>query len=64
MQQLPLPHPDSLKIHASCCKVANLSGASRYIQTYLMELESSCSLRQDGSSAETLRFALQELVAS
>ena len=31
----PLPNPTYLRIHAACCRVAHLSGATKYIEKIL-----------------------------
>ena len=36
---LPLPNPIYLSIHATCCRVAHLSGAGEYIEKILEDLE-------------------------
>jgi hypothetical protein len=35
---LPLPNPDYLRIHAACCRVAHLSGASEHMDEILEDL--------------------------
>ncbi|KAF8639378.1 hypothetical protein AX17_001534 [Amanita inopinata Kibby_2008] len=60
-KKLPLPSPVYLAIHASCCKVANLSGAAQYIQKILNDLEYTQVLSEDGASAELLTYALSSL---
>lgn len=57
-----LPNPNFLKLHAYCCRVANLSGAAEYIDSQLDELFNTDVLCQDGSSADVLKFALQEII--
>ena len=59
--KLPLPSREYLEIHAACCRVANLSGASNRIDTILREMEDIWVLSQDGASAEVLRYALWPL---
>jgi len=56
---LPLPNPTYLRIHAACCKVAHLSGAGEYMRRMSQNLEETRVLREDGSSAHVLSFALQ-----
>jgi hypothetical protein len=58
---LPPPSPDYLRIHASCAKVANLSGAGDYIDKILSDLENIQVLSRDGVSAELLEHALLPL---
>ena len=50
----PLPLPDYLHIHATCAKIAHLSGVGKYIDNILMDLEDTKILSQDGTSAELL----------
>ena len=56
---IALPNPDCLRIHAACCKVAQLSGAAEHMDKILEDLEDMRVLSQDGSSAHVLAFALQ-----
>lgn len=56
---LPLPNPIYLSTHAACCRVAHLSGAGKYIEKILEDLEDIRVLAKDGSSACLLSFALQ-----
>ena len=56
---IPLPDPDYLRIHAACCRVAHLSGATGYMDKILEDLEAMRVLSKDGSSAHVLSFALQ-----
>ncbi|KAH9072293.1 hypothetical protein EDB83DRAFT_2220311, partial [Lactarius deliciosus] len=58
--RLPLPNPEYLGIHAACCRVAHLSGAGKYMDKVLEDLEDTCVLSEDGSSAHMLSFALQK----
>jgi hypothetical protein len=58
---LLLPNPTYFKIHAACCKVAHLSGATEYIENTLNNLEDIGVLSQGGSAAHVLMFALQSL---
>ncbi|KAF9474037.1 hypothetical protein BDN70DRAFT_936954 [Pholiota conissans] len=57
----PLPSSDYLAIHASCAKIAYLSGAGHYIDVIEWELEDSATLEEDGSSAEALDHAIAPL---
>jgi hypothetical protein len=59
--ELPLPSPDYLHIHATCAKVANLSGAGDYIDKVLRDLEDIQVLSEDGAFAELLEHALLPL---
>jgi hypothetical protein len=58
---LPVPSRDYLDLHAACCRVANLSAASEYIDTIFREMEDIQVLSQDGTSAEALKYALWPL---
>lgn len=60
--QYDLPNPDLLKLHAYSCRVANLSGASEYIDSKFDKLYNTDVLCQDGSSADVLKFALREII--
>jgi hypothetical protein len=56
--KLPVPSRAYFEFHAACCRVANLSGAVRYIDTILREIEDIQELSHDGTSAEALQYAL------
>lgn len=43
----PLPNPTYLTIHATCAKVAHLSGAREYIEEMLRCMEDTCVLADD-----------------
>ena len=58
-EDLALPNPDYLRIHAACCRVAHLSGAAEQMDKVLEDLEHMPVLSEDGSSAHVLSFALQ-----
>ncbi|RDB27559.1 hypothetical protein Hypma_003853 [Hypsizygus marmoreus] len=58
---LPLPSPTYLHIHATCCKVAHLSGAGEYLDEIHRKFDDSKVLSQDGSSAEMFSHALLPL---
>ncbi|KAG6837467.1 hypothetical protein H0H93_009010 [Arthromyces matolae] len=55
---LSLPNPRYLEIHAACCRIAHLSGAAEYIEKFERDLESTCVLANDGSSGQLLFDAL------
>ncbi|KAH9059012.1 hypothetical protein EDB87DRAFT_1563702 [Lactarius vividus] len=59
-EDLPLPNPVYLEIHAACCRIAHLSGAGEYMDKVLEDLEDTSVLSEDGSSAHILLFALQQ----
>ncbi|KZP20503.1 hypothetical protein FIBSPDRAFT_742124, partial [Athelia psychrophila] len=56
------PDPRYLKLHAACAQVAHLSGAAKYIDNILRDLEEIRVLANDGSSADLLDFQLSPLV--
>jgi hypothetical protein len=56
---LALPNPDYLEIHAACCRIAYLTGATEHMNEILEDLEDMQVLSNDGSSAHVLSFALQ-----
>ena len=60
-QFLPLPNLAYLKIHASCCKIAELSGAREYLEQIFSDMEELPVLVGDGGSADVLSYALQHL---
>ena len=60
-EKLPVPSETYLELHAACCRVANLSGASEYIEKILRDMEDIQVLSQDGDSAEVLQYALWPL---
>ena len=51
---LPLPNPTFLLIHAACCKIANLSGATDYILRTLDDMEDVVVLARGGLSIRVL----------
>ncbi|KIM43724.1 hypothetical protein M413DRAFT_68654, partial [Hebeloma cylindrosporum] len=57
----PLPDPRYLKLHAAVCRIAHLSGAAEYIESFDRDTESTTVLARDGSSADLLSFALQRV---
>ena len=57
-ENLPLPSPEYLKIHAACAKIAHMSGAGEYIEQILRDLEDMKILSEDGTSAELLEHLL------
>jgi len=58
---LSLPDPRYLKLHAAVCRIAHLSGAAEYVESYDRSTDSSLVLAHDGSSADILSFALQRV---
>ena len=55
--KFPVPSPAYLAIHATCAKVASHSGASRYIDEFLREMDS-------GENNDFLERLRQEIVSS
>jgi hypothetical protein len=60
--RLFLPDPRYLRVHATCAKVAHLSGAGECIDKTLKDLDRIPVLAADGSSAEVLSYALMHRV--
>jgi hypothetical protein len=57
-EYLPLPAPELLALHATCCKVAHLSGAGKYIDKVYRDVEEIGVLAGDGTSGDILNYAL------
>lgn len=55
---LPVPSPELLALHAMCCKVAHLSGATEFFEKTRREVDDLEVLSADGTSANALHFAL------
>ena len=55
---LPLPNPRYLEIHAACCRVACMSGATDYLDKMRDDVEEIGVLAEDGGSAEVLLHAM------
>ncbi|KZP22999.1 hypothetical protein FIBSPDRAFT_823867 [Athelia psychrophila] len=58
---IPAPDPRYLKLHAACAQVAHLSGAAKYIDDILRDMEELGVLEKDGSSSDLLYFKLSLL---
>lgn len=58
---IPLPDPTLLALHATCAKVAHLSGAGEYVDQVQRDLERSTVLAEDGGSSDVLFHALRQL---
>ena len=56
--RLPVPKREYLELHATCAKVAHLSGAAEYVDRILEDTEDVRVLSSDGGSAEILEHAL------
>ena len=57
-ENLPLPNPAYLHIHAVCATVAHLSGATEYIDQMWRRMEETHVLAEDGGSSELLTEAI------
>lgn len=57
---LPLPNPEWLRIHATCARIAHMSGAAEYMDTAIRRMEEIQVLSEDGTgnSVETLMYAI------
>ncbi|KAI6030236.1 hypothetical protein EDC04DRAFT_2898507 [Pisolithus marmoratus] len=53
-----LPHPAFLALHALCCEVAWMSGATEYIMDVERRMDQTRVLAKDGSTADVLSAAL------
>ena len=58
---LPLPDPRYLALHATCARVAHLSGAGEYIDAFDRDIDTTRVLAKDGSSAKLLAEALSSI---
>lgn len=56
--KLPLPDHRYLQLHATCARIAHLSGASEYLNRVFRDMERVSVLANDGSSANVLSNAL------
>ncbi|KAI0717850.1 hypothetical protein C8T65DRAFT_737652 [Cerioporus squamosus] len=63
-ENLPLPSPDYLRIHAACCRIAHLSGAAEYLGKIYRDEEYLDVLASDGTSAPVLDHLLGRLVST
>ncbi|KAJ3576489.1 hypothetical protein NP233_g397 [Leucocoprinus birnbaumii] len=61
---LPVPSPELLALHATCCKVAQMSGASEHIDKVYDELDKTGVLAYDGTSGDILSYKLLSLTGS
>ncbi|KAI9509931.1 hypothetical protein F5148DRAFT_1011536 [Russula earlei] len=60
-EHLPVPSPELLAFHATCCKVANLSGAAEYIDRVYRDADEMGVLASDGASGDVLGYLLSSL---
>lgn len=51
---LELPDPRYLRLHAAVCRVAHMSGATEYLDSFDREVEVTKVLADDGTSADLL----------
>ncbi|XP_006458875.1 hypothetical protein AGABI2DRAFT_115848 [Agaricus bisporus var. bisporus H97] len=63
-ETLPVPSPELLALHATCCKVAHFSGSAGYIDTLYDDLDQTGVLAIDGTSDDLLRYKLLSLMNS
>ena len=61
-ENLPVPSPELLALHSTCCKVAHLSGASEYIDKIHRDADTIGVLSADGTSGDMLNYALSSLL--
>jgi hypothetical protein len=52
-ETLPVPSPELLALHATCCQVAYFSGSVEYIDTVYEDPEETGVLASDGTSWPT-----------
>ena len=55
---IKMPSKEYIKMHASCARIANLSGAVEIIEKWDQEMDESDVLISDGSQATLLEYAL------
>ena len=56
--EYPVPSRTYLEIHATCAKVAHLSGAGECIDRFYRDMEDKKTLDPDGGSADMLEHAI------
>ena len=59
--EIKMPSKDYLKLHASCARIAHLSGAADIIEKWDRERDESDVLASDGSQSNLLENALMAL---
>ena len=57
-QNLPVPLPSLLALHAICCEVAHFSGAAGYIVKVYHDSEDMGVLSSDSTSGDILKYRL------
>ncbi|KAI9507875.1 hypothetical protein F5148DRAFT_980748, partial [Russula earlei] len=60
-EHLPVPSPELLALHATCCKVAKLSGSAEYIDRVYRDADEMDVLAPDGASGDVLSYLLSSL---
>ena len=60
-EKLPVPAPELLALHATCCKVAHFSGAAEYIDEIYHDADEMGVLSADGASGDVLTYMLLSL---
>ncbi|KAF8550034.1 hypothetical protein OG21DRAFT_1420364 [Imleria badia] len=61
-ENLPVPACELLALHATCCKVAHLSGAAEYIDEIYRDADKLDVLSADGTSGDVLNYVLLSLL--
>ena len=61
-ENLPVPARELLALHATCCKVAHLSGAAEYIDEIYRDADKLGVLPADGTSGDMLDYMLLSLL--
>lgn len=61
-ENLPVPACELLALHATCCKVAHLSGAAEYIDEIYRDADKLDVLSADGTSGDILGYVLSSLL--
>ena len=61
-ENLPVPASELLALHATCCKVAHLSGAAEYIDEVYRDADELGVLSADGTSGDMLHYMLLSLL--
>jgi hypothetical protein len=59
-ERLPLPSPKLLALHATCSKVARMSGAAEYLDKFDRDMDDLDVLAPDGTSSAVLNHAIWE----
>ncbi|KAH0834654.1 hypothetical protein J3R83DRAFT_10164 [Lanmaoa asiatica] len=60
-ERLPVPAPELLALHATCCKDPHLSGAAEYIDEIYRDADQIGVLSADGASGDILDYMLSSL---